>query len=58
VTRIRRAEGTLVLAGADIRRLDEAWISPACGMAAVTVDQAAAVAARVADVAAELNGDG
>ncbi len=58
VTRIRRAEGTLVLAGADIRRLDEAWISPACGMAGVTVDQAAAIAARVADVASVLRSPG
>jgi hypothetical protein len=44
----------LVLAGADYRLLGDASITPACGLAGLTVDQATAVAARVADVAAEL----
>ncbi len=54
VERVRRAEGILVLAGADFRSLADCWITPGCGLAALTVDQATAVVGRVADVAAEL----
>jgi hypothetical protein len=53
-TRIRRVEGTLVLAGADIRRLDEAWITPACGLSGLTVEGATHVARRTSEVAERL----
>jgi methionine synthase II (cobalamin-independent) len=56
VGRVRRAEGTLVLAGADIRRLDRAWVTPACGLSGVAVDQAEAVAELVRVVAGALDG--
>jgi methionine synthase II (cobalamin-independent) len=52
--RVRRAEGVLVMAGADIRMLDGAWLSPACGLAAATEEWAAQVAARLGDLAEEL----
>jgi len=54
--RLRRAEGTLVMAGADMRRLDEAWLSPACGLGALGIDNAAAVASRLAELAGDLDG--
>jgi methionine synthase II (cobalamin-independent) len=52
--RIRRAEGVLVLAGADFGALQAAWLSPACGLAGLTEDQAGAVAGRVLEVAEAL----
>ena len=55
VSRIRRIEGALVMAGADLRRLGDAWVSPACGLSALTPEQAFAVAKRVAEVAEELH---
>jgi hypothetical protein len=55
VSRVRRAEGLLVLAGADVRRLDEGAVSPACGLARLTVDTAAQVSALVDDVAEALS---
>jgi methionine synthase II (cobalamin-independent) len=54
VARVRRAEGVLVLAGADGRVLDEAWLSPACGLAGLTVESAERVAARLDEVAGAL----
>ncbi|HSG77973.1 MAG TPA: hypothetical protein VLD62_00205, partial [Acidimicrobiia bacterium] len=55
VSRIRRIEGALVMAGADLRRLGDAWVSPACGMSGLTEDQALVVARRTAEVAEELH---
>ncbi|NQV07025.1 hypothetical protein HQ535_10770 [bacterium] len=55
VARIRRAEGLLVLAGADIRRLDRALVGPGCGLEALTVDQADAVVERAAEVVEALD---
>jgi methionine synthase II (cobalamin-independent) len=52
--RVRRAEGVLVLAGADFGALESAWITPACGLAGLTEDQAAAVAGRAVEVAEAL----
>jgi methionine synthase II (cobalamin-independent) len=52
--RVRRAEGVLVLAGADVRALDEAWLSPACGLAGLTVESAERVAARLDEVSGAL----
>ena len=54
--RLRRAEGSLVMAGADLRRLDDAWLSPACGLGALGLDDAAAVARQVLELAEELDG--
>jgi methionine synthase II (cobalamin-independent) len=54
VGRVRRAEGVLVLAGADLAALEAAWVTPACGLAGLTEDQAGAVAARVIEVAEAL----
>jgi methionine synthase II (cobalamin-independent) len=54
VARVRRAEGVLVLAGADVRALDEAWLSPACGLAGLTAESAERVAARLDEVAGAL----
>lgn len=51
VARLRRAEGVLVLAGADFRALDTAWLSSACGLAGVTVESAERVVARLGEVA-------
>jgi hypothetical protein len=56
VARLRRAEGTLVMAGADLRRLDEAWLTPACGLGALGVEDAAAVASAVGELAEALDG--
>lgn len=55
VSRIRRIEGALVMAGADLRRLGDAWVSPACGLSGLTEDQALVVARRTAEVAEELH---
>ncbi|MDX1692059.1 MAG: hypothetical protein R3290_13655 [Acidimicrobiia bacterium] len=55
VSRIRRVEGALVMAGADLAALGDAWVSPACGLAGLTPDHASAVARRTAEVAEELH---
>lgn len=55
VARVRRAEGLLVLAGADVRVLDGALVSPACGLAGMTVEAAVQVTARVEAVAEALS---
>lgn len=54
VARVRRAEGVLVLAGADVRVLEEAWLSPACGLAVLTVASAERVTERLTEVAEAL----
>jgi len=54
VARVRRAEGVLVLAGADVRALDDAWVSPACGLAGLSVPAAERVVARLGLVAEAL----
>ncbi len=56
--RLRRYEGTLNMAGAPIDRLaGEIWVSPACGLAGLTVAQAEHVAATVRMVVGEAHAD-
>ncbi len=55
VSRIRRIEGSLVMAGADLRALGDAWVSPACGLSGLTEEQALAVARRTLEVAEALH---
>lgn len=57
--RVRAAMGHLVVGGADFDRLyTESLVSPSCGLAALTVDQAEVVMERVRGVTAELAPDG
>ncbi len=52
LARLRRAEGALVVAGAPAAALaDDMWLSPGCGLAGLTVDQAAQVMGRLRDLA-------
>ncbi len=55
VDRYRRVEGELLVAGAPAARLGTGgFLTPACGLAGLTVDQAAAVTARVRRVGGEV----
>ncbi len=55
VARYRRAEGQLMVAGAPAARLaTDSWLTPACGLAGLTLDHAAAVAGQVRAVAGEV----
>ena len=51
VARVRRVEEALVLAGADLRSLDRAVLSPACGLAGLSPDAAAGVVRRLDEMA-------
>ncbi len=53
---VRRAEAWLLAAGADVRRLAEAWITPACGLSGLSISHAEQVATRTRDVAGVLRG--
>jgi methionine synthase II (cobalamin-independent) len=59
MTRYRKAEGALIVAGAPAQRLTRsAWFSPACGLAGLGEEQARVVADSVRSIAGSVRVDG